>query len=100
MEHPASDVNRKSARKVQVQKLTLSKVDARYWLSRLFKWQRSPNYSMQIQFKGRRMAFSLGTGNRDAAARERLPFTVTFSHSESNARLRGTVPKVPSGPQP
>ena len=69
MEHPASDVNRKSARKVQVQKLTLSKVDARYWLSRIFKWQRSPNYSMQIQFKGRRMAFSLGTGNRDAAAR-------------------------------
>ena len=69
MEHPASDLSRKSARKVQGTRVAFSKADARYWLPRLFKWDESPNYSMQIQFKGRRMAFSLSTGNRDAAAR-------------------------------
>jgi Integrase len=69
MEHPASELSRKSARKVQGTRVAFSKADARYWLPRLFKWDESPNYSMQIQFKGRRMAFSLSTGNRDAAAR-------------------------------
>ena len=69
MEHSASDLNRKSARKVQGPRVVFSKADARYWLPRLFKWDESPNYSMQIQFKGRRVAFSLSTANRDAAAR-------------------------------
>src|SRR5262249_23257007 len=29
----------------------------------------SPHYSMKVQFRGRRMAFTLGTGNKDAAAK-------------------------------
>ena len=63
--------NQKSARKVQGQILALSKADARFWLKpgKLRKWKGSANYSIQIQFKGRRMAFSTGTGNKEAAAR-------------------------------
>ena len=49
--------------------MPLSKADARFWLPRLFKWEDSPNYSIRIQFRGRRMTFSLGIGNREAAAR-------------------------------
>ena len=49
--------------------MPLSKTDARFWLPRLFKWEDSPNYSIRIQFRGRRMTFSLGIGNREAAAR-------------------------------
>ena len=64
-----TELNQKSARKVQGKPASLSKADARYWLSRLFKWEGSPNYSIQIQFRGRRMSFSLGTGNREAAAK-------------------------------
>ena len=50
------------------------KNDARYWLPRLFRkinaqGEMSPHYSMRVQFRGRRMAFVLGTGNKDAAAR-------------------------------
>jgi integrase len=62
-------LNQKSGRKVAGKRLALSKTDARFWHSRLFKWEGSANYSTRIQFRGRRMAFSLGTGNRDAAAR-------------------------------
>ena len=68
-EQESPELNKKSARKVQGKPTALSKADARYWLSRLFKWRDSPNYSIQLQFRGRRMAFTLGTGNRDAAAR-------------------------------
>ena len=68
-EQEPAQLHKKSARKVQGAPTALSKADARYWVSRLFKWQDSPNYSIQIQFRGRRMSFSLGTGNRDAAAR-------------------------------
>ena len=62
-------LNRKSGRKVAGSRTPLSKADTRFWLPRLFKWEDSPNYSIRIQFRGRRMTFSLGTGNRDAAAR-------------------------------
>ena len=63
--------NQKSARKVQGRVSALSKADARFWLQprKLRKWDRSANYSIQIQFKGRRMAFTTGTGNKEAAAR-------------------------------
>src|SRR5262245_34885446 len=61
--------NEKSARKVQARRFTLSKADPRYWMQRIFKWHGSPNYSLQIQFRGRRMAFTLRTANKDAAAR-------------------------------
>ena len=68
-EQEPTGLNEKSARKVQGRPAALSKADARFWFPRLFKWQGSPNYSIQIQFRGRRMSFSLGTGNREAAAK-------------------------------
>ena len=56
----------KSARKVQGQ---FSKGDARYWMPKLFKWQRSANYSIQTQFRGQRVAFTLRTANKEVAAK-------------------------------
>src|SRR6266480_1704226 len=51
------------------------KNDSRYWRSRIFRAKNarkeaSPHYSMRLQMRGRRMAFSLGTGNAEAAARK------------------------------
>jgi len=70
-EREGAGINQKSARKVQGSVSALSKADSRFWLQagKLFKWEGSPNYSIQIQFKGRRMAFTTGTGNREAAAK-------------------------------
>ncbi len=63
-------MNKKSAGKVQEGiPSRLSKNDSRHWLSRVFKSNGSPYYSMQIQFKGSRLQFTLGTGNKDAAAK-------------------------------
>ena len=50
------------------------KNDSRYWRSRIFRpinarGETSPHYSMRLQMRGQRMAFSLGTGNAEAAAR-------------------------------
>jgi integrase len=61
----------KSASKVQVDSISLSKVDPRFWLrpGKLKKWGRSPYYSFQLQFKGMRTAFSTRSGNRETAAR-------------------------------
>jgi integrase len=61
--------NGKSGRKVAGKRIALSKADARFWLPKLFKWEDSPNYSLRVQFRGKRMTFSLGTGNKEAAAR-------------------------------
>jgi integrase len=51
----------------------IGKNSANYWKSRIFKpknsrGEQSPHYSMKIQFKEERMAFSLGTSNQEAAA--------------------------------
>ncbi len=64
-------MNGKSARKVQGAISALSKADARFWLQpgKLFKWKGSANYSLQIQHKGKRLTFTTGTGNKEAAAR-------------------------------
>lgn len=69
--HDETGVNQKSARKVQGVISALSKADARFWLQagKMKKWEGSANYSIQLQFRGRRMAFSTGTGNREAAAK-------------------------------
>jgi len=62
--------NQKSAGKVQGRSSPgIAKNDSRHWLSRVFRGNGSPHYSMQIQFKGRRLQFSLGTGNKEAAAK-------------------------------
>ena len=51
------------------------KNDSRYWRSRIFRpinarGETSPHYTMRLQMRGQRMAFSLGTGNAEAAARK------------------------------
>src|SRR6266480_2347626 len=53
----------------------VGKNDSRYWRSRIFRpvnarGEVSPHYSMRLQIHGQRMAFSLGTGNAEAAARK------------------------------
>ena len=51
----------------------VGKNSANYWKARLFKpvndrGEASPHFSMKVQFKGKRVAFSLGTSNQEAAA--------------------------------
>ena len=73
-------LNRKSGKQVANQfRAAAGKNDSRYWLSRIFRpvndrGEVSPHYSMKVQFRGRRMAFGLGTGNKEAAARRAAGF--------------------------
>lgn len=65
--------NKKSGKQLPSQR-TAGKNDSRYWLQRIFRpvngrGEASPHYCMRIQFRGRRLAFTLGTGNKDAAAK-------------------------------
>jgi integrase len=51
------------------------KNDSRYWRSRVYRpvnarGEISPHYSMRLQIHNKRMSFSLGTGNAEAAARK------------------------------
>jgi integrase len=76
-EQTGSSLNQKSGKQV-ANTLTrgVGKNDSRYWRSRIFRpvngrSEVSPHYSMRLQFRGSpRMAFSLGTGNAEAAARK------------------------------
>src|SRR6266487_1274451 len=75
-EQAGSNMNRKSGTQV-TNKITrgVGKNDSRYWRSRVFRpvnarGEASPHYSMRLQIHGQRMAFSLGTGNAEAAARK------------------------------
>jgi integrase len=71
-----SDLNKKSGTQV-ANTLTrgVGKNDSRYWRSRIYRpinarGEASPHYSMRLQLRKQRMAFSLGTGNAEAAARK------------------------------
>jgi integrase len=73
--HSGSGLNRKSGKQM-ANNITrgAGKNDSRYWRSRIFRpvnarGEASPHYSMRLQIRGQRMAFSLGTGNAEAAAR-------------------------------
>ena len=74
-EQTGTGLHRKSGKQVANQfRRTAGKNDSRYWLPRVFhpvndRGEPSPHYLMRIQFRGRRMAFTTGTGNKDAAAR-------------------------------
>ena len=73
-EHSSAELNGKSGKPVANQTRSYPKDDSRYWLPRLFKprndrGDESPHYSMRIALKGRRMAFALGTGNKEAGAK-------------------------------
>ena len=71
----ATEVNQKSGKQLaNTIRAAAGKNDSRYWLPRVFRpvnarGEASPHYSMKVQFRGRRMAFTLGTGNKDAAAK-------------------------------
>lgn len=73
--HTGASLNGKSGKRLPNGSAgTLGKNDSRYWASRIFRPQNSdgktsPHYSMRVAFKGSRMAFSLRTANKDAAAR-------------------------------
>jgi len=74
-EQTGSSLNRKSGKQV-ANTITrgAGKNDSRWWRSRIFRpinarGETSPHYSMRLQMRGQRMAFSLGTGNAEAAAR-------------------------------
>ena len=62
----------KSAGQVQGDRQQKGKNTSSYWQGRIFKdvtrGVESPHYSMQVAFKGRRMTFTTGTGNKEAAA--------------------------------
>src|SRR5215831_1875107 len=75
-EHTGSSLNPKSGKQV-ANSFTrgAGKNDSRYWRSRIFRpinarGEVSPHYSMRLQMRKQRMAFSLGTGNAEAAARK------------------------------
>ena len=63
----------KSAKQMQSDKrVGVGKNTSSYWMGRIFKpvtrGVESPHYFMHTSFKGRRVGFTLGTGNKDAAA--------------------------------
>ena len=70
-----TSLNLKSGKQVANQlRAAAGKNDSRYWVSRIFRpvndrGEASPHYSMKVQFRGRRMAFTLGTANKEAGAR-------------------------------
>ena len=74
-EQRPTGLNRKSGKQVaNYIRGSVGKNDSRYWLSRVFRpvndrGEVSPHYSMKVQFRGRRMAFTLGSANKEAAAR-------------------------------
>ena len=56
------------------QKQPRGKNDPRYWFARVYKFvssrgEVSPNYAVKIQFRGKRVALTLRTSNKDAASR-------------------------------
>lgn len=71
-----SHLNRQSGKQVANKPTRgAGKNDSRYWRSRIYRpfnarGEASPHYSMRLQMRKRRMAFSLGTGNAEAAARK------------------------------
>src|SRR4051812_10924247 len=74
-EQVGSGLNRKNGTQVaNTFTRGVGKNDSRYWRSRIYRpinarGEASPHYSMRLQTRKQRMAFSLGTGNADAAAR-------------------------------
>ena len=69
-------MNRKTATQLPLisPKTKFSKTDSRYWTERIFKpvnsiGVESPHWMMRVAFKGKRLAFGLRTGNKDAATR-------------------------------
>ena len=104
-EHEPTGLNQKSGKQVANQlRAAAGKNDSRYWASRIFRpvndrGEASPHYSMKVQFRGRRMAFTLGTANKEAAARraagiyaDLLTLGVEATLAKHRAQSRGEIP--------
>lgn len=65
--------HKKSGQQVASEKSTKGKNSSAYWAGCIYKTVtrgvESPHYSMKVAFKGRRMRFTTGTGNKESAAR-------------------------------
>ena len=101
-EQTGSDLNRKSGKPVANQPTRgVGKNDSRYWFSRIFRpindrGEASPHYAMRLQMHGRRIAFSLGTGNKDAAARSAAKIYTDFLTLGVEGALARYRPKRPT----
>ena len=81
-----------------------SKSDTKHWAARLYKQvsgrgTESPHWSVKIKHRGRRVAFSLHTGNKEAAARRAMNIfndIVDKGWDEVMAERRKISPEVPS----
>jgi integrase len=81
-----------------------SKSDTKHWAARLYKQVSgrgtvSPHWSVKIKHRGRRVAFSLHTGNKDAAARRAMNIFNAIVDKGWDAVLaerRNISPEVPS----
>jgi integrase len=81
----------------------IGKNSANYWLGRIYKpvnglGAESPHYMMRLKFKGDRVAFGLGTGNKTAAAAKAAMIyndLLTLGVEETKAKHR---PKTPAKP--
>jgi len=105
-EQEPTGLNKKSGKQVANQiRAAAGKNDSRHWSSRIFRpvndrGEPSPHYSMKVQFRGRRMAFGLGTGNKEAAARRAAGIytdLLTLGVEATLAKHRAQSPrKIPS----
>jgi integrase len=83
-EQTRTDLNQKRGKQLaNTIARAVGKNDSRYWRPRIFRpinarGEASPHYSMRLQVHGRRMAFSLGTGNAEAAARKAASIYTDF----------------------
>ena len=92
-----SEQSTKSAIKVQ-ERSSLSKGDSRYWMvaGRLKKSNGSPNYSVQIQFKGKRMGFTTRTANKEAAAKMAVHIFTDLLKFGAEVTLTKHRPQLPA----
>ena len=101
-EHYGSGLNSKNGKPVANQaRRGGGKNDSRYWRSRIFRPVNdrggvSPHYAMRLQFRGKRTALSLGTGNADAAARMAANVYTDFLTLGFDAALAKRRPSKPT----
>jgi Phage integrase family. len=98
-----SGLNRKNGKQVaNTVKREAGKNDSRYWRSRIYRpfnarGEASPHYSMRLQMRKQRMAFSLGTGNVEAAARKAASVYTDFLTLGVEAALAKHRPQKTAG---
>jgi integrase len=105
-EHHPTGLNQKSGKPVANQlRAAAGKSDSRYWASRIFRpvndrGNASPHYSMKVQLRGRRVAFTLRTANKEAAAKRAAALyedLVRLGVDATLAKHRANHVKEPAG---